>query len=91
MGNRLLIDNWMLQDINEILEDGLSGENVGEIAIDFKQGTHDFNFMPHAVFQIDSLIALLVNIVFRDELIVWNRNLIMFIKSWGRYTVTLTY
>ncbi|MFC2048320.1 hypothetical protein ACFLSK_02685 [Chloroflexota bacterium] len=73
MGNRLLIDNWMLQDINEAMQVGLSEEDAREITIDLQQGTHNFQFMPHAVFQIDSLIALLVNIVFRDELIVDDR------------------
>src|SRR3990172_13390818 len=73
METRLLIDNWMLQDINEALQVGLSEEDTGEIVIDFQKGTHDFSFMPHAVFQVDALLALLVNIVLRDVLIVDNR------------------
>lgn len=73
MGTSLLIDNWMLQDVNEALQVGLSEEDAGEIVIDFQKGVHNFNFMPHAVFQIDALLALLVNIVFRDALIVDNR------------------
>jgi hypothetical protein len=73
METRLLIDNWMLQDVNEALQVGLSEEDTGEIVIDFQKGMHNFNFMPHAVFQIDALLALLVNIVLRDALIVDNR------------------
>lgn len=70
MATRLLIDNWMLQDVNESLQEGLSSEPVGEIAINLQNGTHNFNFMPQAVIQIDALLALLVNIVLRDVLIV---------------------
>jgi len=73
MKNKLLIDNWMLQDVNQALQRGLSEENAGEIVISIQKGTHDFNMMPHAVYQVDALLALLINIVLRDELIVDSR------------------
>lgn len=63
----------MLQDVNQTLEKGLSGDEVGEIVIDVLRETHDFHFMPHAVFQIDALLSLLTNIVLRDCLIVDDR------------------
>lgn len=64
----LLIDNWMLQDVNQALEKGLSDEGAGEIVIDLQNGTHDFHDIPHSVFQLDSLLSLLVNIVLGDQL-----------------------
>lgn len=70
METKILIDNWMLQDVNQALEKGLSGDFSGEIFVDTLNDTHDFNSMPHAVFQIDALLSLLTNIVLRDHLIV---------------------
>jgi hypothetical protein len=70
METKLLIDNWMLQDVNQALERGLSEDFSGEILIDTLNNSHDFNSMPHAVFQIDALLSLLTNIVLRDRLIV---------------------
>jgi len=70
METKILIDNWMLQDVNQVLEKGLSGDNSGEISIDTLHDRHDFNSTPHAVFQIDALLSLLTNIVLRDHLIV---------------------
>jgi len=70
MGTSLIIDNWMLQDVNAALQGGLSGEPSGEIVLDVQRGTHDFVFVPHAVFQIDALLTFLVSIVFRDILVV---------------------
>lgn len=73
METKLLIDNWMLQDVNQALERGLSGDFSGEILIDILNDSHDFHSMPHAVFQIDALLSLLTSIVLRDRLIVDDR------------------
>lgn len=70
MSGQLIVDNWMLQDINQALEQGLSLQEVGEIVVDIKKDSHRFHMMPYAVFQIDALLTLLVNIVLRDSLIV---------------------
>jgi hypothetical protein len=56
METKLLIDNWMLQDVKQALENGLSEDISGEISIDILNDTHDFNSVPHAVFQIDALL-----------------------------------
>ena len=62
METKLLIDNWMLQDVKQALENGLSEDISGEISIDTLNDTHDFNSVPHAVFQIDALLSLLTKI-----------------------------
>lgn len=36
MEDQLIIDNWMLQDINQAFEQGLSPEEGGEMVIDIK-------------------------------------------------------
>lgn len=73
MASQLIIDNWMLQDANQAFEQGLSAEETGEIVIDVARNTHSFNFKPQAVLQVDAILALLVNIVLRDSLIVDDR------------------
>jgi hypothetical protein len=69
----LIIDNWMLQDANVALELGLSPDTAAEIEIDAQHDKHSFRNVPYAVFQIDALLTLLVDIVFRDKLIVDDR------------------
>lgn len=73
MEDQLIIDNWMLQDINQAFEQGLSVEEGGEIVVDIKKDSHHFHYMPVAVLQIDALLMLLVNIVLRNGLIVDDR------------------
>jgi hypothetical protein len=80
MAGQLIIDNWTLQDVNQAFQQGLSAEEMGEIVIEIKKDSHDFRFMPKAVFQIDALLTLLVNIVLRDCLIVDDR----FTYSWDK-------
>jgi len=80
MAGQLIIDNWMLEDVNRVLQQGLSAEETGEIVIETKKDSHNFRFMPEAVFQIDALLMLLVNIVLRDCLIVDDR----FIYGWDK-------
>jgi len=73
MEGQLIIDNWMLQDINQAFEQGLSVEEGGEIVVDIKKDSHRFHYTPVAVLQIDALLMLLVNIVLRNSLIVDDR------------------
>ncbi len=66
----LITDNWTLQDVNELLVSGLSPEPVGQIVISKDKQSHTFTDVPHAVIQLDCLLALLTNLVIYDELIV---------------------
>ncbi|MFC1987645.1 hypothetical protein ACFLVH_03795 [Chloroflexota bacterium] len=82
MSLKLLIDNWLLQDIAQLLQRGLSNETAGHLAIDYENDTHYFEDVPFAGVQLETLLSLLAEIVIRDKLIldeqfayVWARKL----------------
>jgi len=80
MSLSLTIDNWTLQDVNELLLSGLTPHQVGEIEIPTDRTTHSFSHVPHGLIQLDCLIGLLTHIVFYDELLVDDK----FTSSWNQ-------
>jgi hypothetical protein len=66
---KLLIDNWLLQDIALILENGLSPDTCGDLFVDYKDDNHSFIETPFAGIQIEALLSFLVDIIVRDSLI----------------------
>ena len=70
MLRKLMIDNWTVQDVDQLANEGLSVESSSEIVIADDRATHHFSSLPKGVLQIDSLLNLLTNIVLYDRLIV---------------------
>lgn len=70
MSFELIIDNWMLQDIRSMFQEGLSEEDDHEIVIHESRDQHLLSEVPLAAIQIEALLNLLVSIVLRDKLIV---------------------
>jgi hypothetical protein len=66
---KLLIDNWLLQDVAHLLHDGLSYETCGHLLVDYENDTHYFSEIPFAGVQIEALLSLLAEIVIRDSLV----------------------
>jgi hypothetical protein len=81
MGNKLIIDNWLLQDIGSCLSDGLSGESSSELVINHSSDCHSFSDVPMAGVQIEALLEFLVDIVLRDSIIVDSA----FMDAWSDY------
>lgn len=69
MGNTLLVDNWMLQDLSDCLANGLSTEDASALVIDRLTDSHSAQDVPMAGVQIEALISFLVDIVLRDSII----------------------
>jgi hypothetical protein len=65
-----MIDNWTLQDVNNILSDGLDTQTADELTLSPGRRRHTFSAVPAGVFQIDALITLLTNVVCFDSLTV---------------------
>ncbi|HXI16108.1 MAG TPA: hypothetical protein VNM48_07040, partial [Chloroflexota bacterium] len=80
MGNALMIDNWTLQDVEALMQNGIKPENASEIAISEDRQTHRFDPVPSGTIQIDALISLLTNIVCFDHLQVDSG----FVETWQR-------
>jgi hypothetical protein len=70
MNNRLLIDNWTLEELTSLLFEGPSNGSSEEIIIDNPAQPHRLNTVPTFVVQLRSLLQLLTHIVLRDGLIV---------------------
>ena len=73
-----MIDNWTLQDVEDVLSNGLDPRTAGELALTPGRGRHTFSPVPAGVLQIDALITLLTNVVCFDSLTVDKR----FIDTW---------
>jgi len=81
MGNALIIDNWLLQDIGGCLSQGLSRESASEIAIHQAVDSHTIRDVPEAGVQIEALLGFLVDIVLRDSIVVDSA----FTNTWEDY------
>jgi hypothetical protein len=81
MGNALIIDNWLLQDIGGCLSQGLSRESASEIAIHRADDSHTIRDVPEAGVQIEALLGFLVDIVLRDSIVVDSA----FTNTWADY------
>lgn len=75
-----MIDNWTLQEVKDLLANGLPTRRVGEIVLSPDLRRHSFSPIPEAVVQIDALLTLLTNLVCFDELIVDSE----FVHTWQR-------
>lgn len=66
----LLIDNWLLQDAGAFLNGSLSSKSVADIEINNDPSKHMWQVLPKAVVQVESVLALLSEIVLRERLLV---------------------
>lgn len=81
MGSALIIDNWLLQDIGNCLSHGLDPDSASEIVIDRQHNNHSVLDVSEAGVQLEALLGLLVDIVFRDSLVVDSG----FVDSWAEH------
>lgn len=81
MGNALIIDNWLLQDIGSCLSDGLSSDSASELVVEHSHDGHSFRDVPMAGVQVEALLEFLVDIVLRDSIILDSA----FVNTWSKY------
>lgn len=84
MSNSLIIDNWLLQDVGNCLSHGLSQDGSSEIVISQPNDSHSIRDVPSAGVQLEALLGFLVDIVFRDSLVVDSE----FTDTWMAYQGT---
>lgn len=68
-GSELLMDNWLLQSVAGLMNDGPDGDAAQVIEIDRAQDTHRFNEVSAAGIEFESLMSLLNDLVFRERLV----------------------
>ncbi len=83
MGKPLIIDNWLLQDIGHSLTNGLERDYASEVVINPVENSHSIVEIPMAGVQIESLLSLLADIVFRDSLALDSA----FTDTWADYAM----
>jgi len=69
MPTKLMIDNWLLQDISGTLNKGLSTDMTSQIIIDYNKNNYSIAQLPQAAIQVECIINFLVDLVTRDTLI----------------------
>jgi hypothetical protein len=80
MGTALIVDNWTLQEVERLLESGISNEDAAEIWISADRTSHRFDAVPQGLLQLDALLTFITNIVCFDSLRVDSR----FTYTWQR-------
>ena len=70
MTTSALLDNWLLQDVAEVLVEGPASDTTALLAVDRDRDTHSDAPVPLAGVQVEALISLLVDVVIRDRLVV---------------------
>lgn len=63
-------DNWLLQDVSTLFEEGLSADEASCIEADEQNNSHRYGVLPHALVQTESLFDLMTDLVLRDEILV---------------------
>jgi hypothetical protein len=78
VSGKLLVDNWLLQDVGNAFEDGLNNEEYDELVIDRAANCHSIRSVPTAGVRIEALLCFLLEIVLRDTLYIDSN----FVSAW---------
>ena len=79
MSNSTLADNWTLQDIASLFNDGMSEDRVLTIEINREEDSFDYGNIPGSIIQTQALFAFLNDLVLRDQIVVDEG----FVGSWA--------
>jgi hypothetical protein len=81
MTNRTFTDNWILQNVSELVMEGLSHEKSKYLKINNRTKSYNWVGISQAFIQIKCLFSLLHDIVLSDQILV-DEN---FVSSWQRF------
>lgn len=65
-----IADNWSLQNISELFEEGLDQDSAQYIEPDVTTDTHRYAELPQAIIQTEALFDFLSDLVLREEILV---------------------
>lgn len=68
MAQGVVADNWSLQEISTLLQNGLEADDAGEIVLE--NGIHTYKAIAGAIVQTEALFDFLVDLILRDEILV---------------------
>lgn len=68
MSSRVIVDNWSLQHVGDLLVDGVSRDTASTIRVSGDE--HHYDDISEAVIQTETLFDLLTQIVLTDEVLI---------------------
>lgn len=70
MSQSVIVDNWSLQNISELLIDGIDPGVAHFITPNTETDSHEYEETPSAAIQIEALFDLITDVILRDQLLV---------------------
>jgi len=70
MSQSVISDNWSLQNISELLVEGINSDSSHFITPDPKKGTHEYKEVSSAAIAIEALFDLITDVILRDQILV---------------------
>jgi len=70
MSQSIISDNWSLQNISELLVNGIDTEDVPYIKINKENDSYSYEPLPSAVVSIEALFDFITDIIPRDQILV---------------------
>jgi len=81
MSQSVISDNWSLQNISELLTEGMDDAEGHYIEVDRENDSYGYKSIPSAVIQTEALFDFITDIILRDQIIVeekfthvWNQH-----------------
>lgn len=79
MAQGVVADNWSLQEISTLFQNGLEADDAGEIVLE--NGAHSYKAISSATIQTEALFDFLVDLILRDEILVEEN----FTHTWEKF------
>lgn len=81
MSQSIISDNWALQDISELLVNGMDDSEGNYVAIDRANDSYEYTNTPRAVIQTEALFDFITDIILRDQILVEEQ----YTSVWDQY------
>lgn len=81
MSQSIISDNWALQDISELLVNGMNDDEGSHIKIDRANDSYEYKDITRAVIQTEALFDFITDIILRDQILVEEK----FTYAWEQY------
>ncbi|KRT56339.1 hypothetical protein Ga0074115_1411 [endosymbiont of Ridgeia piscesae] len=82
MSQSVISDNWSLQNISELLLNGMEDGEGQYIKIDRENDSYEYKKISEAVIQTEALFDFITDIILRDQIIVDEK----FTQAWKQYS-----
>jgi len=85
MSQSIILDNWSLQNISELLTEGMSSDNASIIELNQEKDSHYYRDISSAIISIEALFDFITDVILRDQILVEEK----FAYAWKQYDTPL--